>query len=98
MACSIALAYYTSRNKYDIIRELPAGKGFADLAFIPRHGVDTPAMIVELKYDESADSAIWQINEKRYHGALAGLSKDVLLVGISYNKKSKKHECIITSL
>ncbi len=70
LSCAIAIAFYTARNYYTIIRELPAGKGFADLAFLPRKGVEKPAMIVELKYDKTADSAIRQIKDRRYEGAL----------------------------
>lgn len=32
LSCAVTLAYYTARNDYTIIRELPSGKGFADLA------------------------------------------------------------------
>ncbi|MCI5587324.1 MAG: PD-(D/E)XK nuclease domain-containing protein, partial [Lachnospiraceae bacterium] len=83
-------------------RELPAGKGFADFAFIPRSNAGyRPAMIVELKYNKSADTAIKQIKEKNYHGALAGYSDKILLVGISYDaegKDKKHHTCVIEEL
>ena len=52
-------------------------------------------MIVELKYDKSAETAIDQIKDKRYTGALAGYTGDILLVGINYDPKSKKHTCKI---
>ncbi|MCD8038687.1 MAG: ATP-binding protein [Lachnospiraceae bacterium] len=95
LSCAITIAYYTARRFYEIIRELPTGKGFADLAFVPRRNVNKPAMIVELKYNKDADSAIRQIHEKRYDGALKDYTGNMLLVGINYDKETKKHSCVI---
>ena len=62
MACVLSLAYYSARAYYTEIRELPSGKGFADIVYLPRkEHLDRPAMIIELKRDKSADSAIRQI-------------------------------------
>ncbi len=100
LACSIYIAYYTAKNYYTIIRELPAGKGFADYAFIPRKNTDKPAMIIELKYDKDADTAIRQIKEKRYAGVLDDYAGNLLLVGINYDRDAKgegakRHSCVI---
>ena len=95
LSCVLSLAYYSARKSYIIERELPAGKGFADLVFKPRSNNSNPAMIVELKYDGSAESAIEQIKEKQYTDCLKDYSGDVLLVGINYDKESKKHSCKI---
>ncbi|MCD8038664.1 MAG: ATP-binding protein, partial [Lachnospiraceae bacterium] len=95
LSCAMTIAYYTARRFYEIIRELPTGKGFADLEFIPRRNVNKPAMIVELKYNKDADSAIRQIHEKRYDGALKDYTGNMLLVGINYDKETKKHCCVI---
>ena len=98
LSCAITMAYFTAPAYYNVIRELPSGKGFADIAFIPRKDSgNKPAMIIELKWDKDADTAIRQIKEKRYTGALSGYEKEIRLVGISYNKDSsdKKHECVI---
>ncbi|MCD8362728.1 MAG: ATP-binding protein [Lachnospiraceae bacterium] len=95
LSCAVTIAYYTARNYYTIIRELPAGKGFADLAFIPFPYTDKPAMLVELKCDKSADGAIQQIKEKRYDGALKAYVGNLLLVGINYDKATKIHFCVI---
>ncbi|MCD7956444.1 MAG: ATP-binding protein [Lachnospiraceae bacterium] len=100
LSCAITIAYYTAKRYYSIARELPAGKGFADLAFLPRRGTDKPAMIVELKYDKDADTAIRQIHENRYDGDLKKYFGDLLLVGINYDKDAKgadakKHSCVI---
>jgi len=96
LSCAITMAYFTAPAYYTIIRELPAGKGFADIALIPRaDSGNKPAMIIELKWDKDADTAIKQIKEKRYTGALSGYSKEILLVGVNYDKETKKHECVI---
>lgn len=41
-------------------------------------------MIIELKWNQSADTAIKQIKEGRYEGTLLGYGEEILLVGISY--------------
>ena len=101
LSCAITMAYYTAPAYYTVVRELQTGKGFADLVFVPRKEAGSrPAMIIELKWDDSADTAIKQIKERRYTGALTGYEKEILLVGISYDKDSesseyKKHYCSI---
>ena len=99
LSCVLTMAYFTAPGYYNIIREMPAGKGFADFVFIPRANAGfRPAMVVELKYNKSADTAIKQIKEKRYHGVLSGYSDKILLVGISYDadgKDKKHHTCVI---
>lgn len=96
LSYTISLAFYAARNYYTIVREFPSGKGFADLVFIPRKKyADKPAIIVELKWKESVKSAIAQIKGKKYGDALQEYHGNLLLVGISYDKKSKKHFCNI---
>ena len=95
LSCVISMAYYSARNNYTMIRELPTGKGFADIVFLPHKDSDKPAMIVELKWDQSAETAISQIKEKQYVSALEKYSGEILLVGINYDKDSKEHQCII---
>lgn len=81
------------------VRELPAGRGFADLVFIPKRGkLDAPALIVELKWNKSAQTAIQQIKDRKYAQALSGYTGDALLVEISYDKKSKEHQCVIEKM
>ena len=99
LSCVLTMAYFTAPAYYNIIREMPAGKGFADFAFIPRANAGhRPAMIVELKYNQSADTALQQIKANHYHGALADYSDRILLVGINYDsegKDKKHHSCTI---
>ena len=98
LSCTMTLALYAARNYYSIIRELPTGKGFADLVFIPKKKhQDKPAMIIELKWDKQANGAINQIKDKNYISALEEYQGDLLLVGINYDKQTKKHECLIES-
>ena len=95
LSCVITLAYYHAMNEYTLIRELPSGKGFADIVFLPRKHSSKPAMVVELKYHDSADGAIAQIKDKNYSKVLEAYCGNLLLVGVSYDKKTKKHSCII---
>ena len=99
LSCVLTMAYFTAPGYYNIVREMPTGKGFADFVFIPRANAgNRPAMVIELKYNQSADTAIRQIKEKRYQGVLSGYSDRILLVGINYNtdeKDKKHHTCII---
>ena len=99
LSCTIQLAFYFAREYYMMIRELPTGKGFADVCMIPRPGhLDKPAIIIELKWDKSAVGAIEQIKEKQYGNALKDYQGNLLLVGINYNKTTKKHECVIEAI
>lgn len=95
LSCVLTLAYIAARKDYVIHRELPTGKGFADVVLMPRHNVSLPAIIFELKYDDSPEAAIAQIKDKEYTRKICEDVKDVLLVGINYDKKTKKHKCII---
>ena len=94
LSCVLALAYYSARDTYSIYREMPGGEGFADLVFVPLKGNSNPAMIIELKCDKGADTAINQIKRRKYADSLKDYKGNVLLVGISYNRKSKEHECM----
>ena len=90
------MAYYSAKLYYvDPIMELPSGKGFADVVYLPRRNVNRPALVVELKWDQKADGAIRQIKEKKYASWIEGYTGDILLVGINYDKEEKVHECVI---
>ena len=96
LSCTINLAFYFAREYYTMVRELPAGKGFADVCMIPRKlHLDKPAVVIELKWDKSASGALAQIKEKKYGNALEDYQGNLLLVGIKYDKDTKKHECVI---
>ncbi len=94
LSCVVTLAYYNAVNEYTLIREMPSGKGYADMVFFPRKYSVKPAMVVELKYGKPAQSAIAQIKERQYPEALKDYQGKLLLVGIRYDK-DKGHSCLI---
>lgn len=97
LGAAIGLAYYSARKDYMLIRELPSGKGFADIVFLPLPHTSRPALVVELKYDKAASAAIQQIKDRNYTRALERYAGEILLVGIDYNRDNlnKPHSCII---
>jgi hypothetical protein len=95
LACVLSIAYYYARNDYVIHRELPTGKGFADLVLIPRKNVDSPAIVLELKCNKDADTAIDQIKRKNYPAKVLEYTDNLLLVGINYDRQTKQHKCHI---
>ena len=98
LACVLSVAYIWAKNEYVIHREYATGKGYADLVMIPRRNVSKPALVIELKFNHSADTAIDQIKRKEYPAKLAEYSGEILLVGINYDKETKQHTCKIESL
>lgn len=99
LACTINLVFYFAREYYTIIREFPTGKGFADLCFIPRKmHADKPAVVIELKWEKSAQGAIAQIKDRHYTDALKEYRGNLLLAGINYNRETKTHTCVIEQL
>jgi hypothetical protein len=98
LACVLSIAYYYARNDYIVHRELATGKGFADIVLIPRKNVDSPAIVIELKVDKDADAAIDQIKRREYPAKLQEYVDRLLLVGISYNRENKQHDCRIEML
>ena len=96
LSCTVLMAYYSAKAYYKApLRELPAGKGFADIVYLPKRDVKRPALVVELKWNRSAISAINQIKERQYASWLQDYAGDVLLVGINYDSKKKVHSCVI---
>ena len=69
----------------------------ADFVFIPKPEYISgyPALIVELKWNKNAETALQQIKERKYPGSIEQYTGDILLVGINYDKKTKKHQCLI---
>ena len=103
LSYAIKYAYYAAQKYYTTIQELDSGKGYADIVFIPspRYS-DKPAIVIELKYDKNAETAINQIKNRNYPDVLSHYKENILLVGINYNKDAlntsaefKHHECKI---
>ena len=98
LACVLSLAFYTARSRYSIVRELPTGRGFADIVLVPHKNIDLPAIVLELKFNQDADTAIRQIQQKNYGDALKSYFGDIVLVGINYDRSTKKHSCVIENI
>jgi hypothetical protein len=94
---AICLAYFYANTRYTLFKELPTGKGYADLVLIP-YLPNIPAMVIELKHNKTAESALQQIKDKNYCQALSSYKGDLLFVGISYDEKTKEHSCKIERL
>ncbi len=96
LSYTISLTLYAARNFYTIYRELPTGKGFADLVFLPRKKfAEKPAIVVELKWNKSAQGAIEQIKNKQYGKSLEDYQGRLLLVGVNYDRSTRVHSCTI---
>ena len=94
----LAVAYLSTMQYYfKPVRELPTGRGFADFVFLPKpeYKEDYPALVVELKWNQNAQTAIRQIKNRQYPETVANYTDNILLVGISYDKKQKTHNCVI---
>lgn len=96
LSYTISIAYMSARNYYTIVKEMPSGKGYVDMVLIPKD--DKPAMIIELKWNQDVETAITQIKEKKYPKVLEEYKDNLLIVGITYDKKTKKHICRIEKM
>ena len=94
----IKFAYIVCIDYYLKVEEQPTGKGIADVVFIPKHDTSLPAMIVELKWNKDAESAINQMKDRKYPSIFNDYDGEVMLVGINYNEKTKKHSCKIEKI
>ena len=96
---SVLTIAYLSAMKYYFkpIREMPAGRGFADFVFIPKpqYAESYPALVVELKWNKAAKTAMQQIKDKKYPDSIAQFLGQILLVAVNYDKKTKEHQCQI---
>ena len=91
---AICLAYFYANTRYTLIKELPTGKGYADLVLIP-FLPNIPALVIELKHNKSVESALQQVKDRNYCQALEGYYDNLLFVGINYDEKTKEHSCKI---
>lgn len=96
----IKLAYYAYKDQYLQWEELLAGEGFADIVYLPKKNSLYPALVIELKWNKSAQGAIDQIKRKKYPKSLEEYGGKILLIGISYNRNDpageRHHSCVIT--
>ena len=95
LKCTVLMAYYSASAWYlPPVMELPSGRGFADIVYLPRKHVNRPALLIELKWKKSAGGAIAQIRDRNYADWMKEYTGDILLIGINYDEK-KGHECVI---
>lgn len=103
LSYAVQYAYYAAQKYYTTILELDSGKGYADIVFIPSPKFsDKPAMVIELKYNKDAYTALSQIKNRNYPDRLEHYKGNILLVGIDYdkdvsstNQEYKHHKCVI---
>ena len=97
----LTIAYLSAMEFYfKPLRELASGYGFADFVFIPKPAYQKtyPVLLVELKWNQSAETALDQIKKKNYPLSLKNISDKILLVEMNYDKKAKMHTCKIEEL
>ena len=103
LSYAVRLAYFNAEQYYTLIPEMQAGRGYADLAYIPSPKYpDKPAILVELKWNKDAETAMTQILDRRYPDSLEKYRGNIILVAIDYNKEVtsgckgyKHHSCRI---
>ena len=91
----LKVGYLSAIDDFVQIQELPSGKGYADLALLPRRNSGKPAIVVELKWNRPVETAISQIRERDYPAIVRDFTQNILLVGISYDVETKVHCCKI---
>ena len=103
LSYAIQYAFYAAQKYYTTILELDSGKGYADIVYLPSPKYpDKPALLIELKYNKDADTAIAQIKRQQYPDRLEHYKGNLLLVGIDYDREIpsnkpefKHHHCRI---
>ena len=91
-------ALISAVDEYACIEEFPGGKGYVDVAYLPKRGSQLPALVVELKWNKPVESAIGQIRSRGYYEPIRGLDVPLLLVGVTYDAKTREHRCRIDLL
>ena len=91
----IRMAYITCVDQYIKIEELPSGHGIADVVYLPVSTLNLPALIIEIKWNRTSEGAIAQIKNNNYPAVIKEYFGEIVLVGIDYDEKNKKHTCTI---
>ncbi len=93
----VVMAYLSCVDHYLKFEELASGKGYSDILFLPGRASEKPALLIELKWNKSAEGAVTQIKDKNYTHVIKqfGYEGELLLVGVNYSVKTKKHTCKI---
>jgi hypothetical protein len=97
--CVITGLLWSTLDDYDYHREDQAGKGRVDLVYEPSVKGAEPLILIEFKYGESAETALRQIKTQEYYKRYSKkYTKNIILVGINYDPKTKEHQCLIEKL
>lgn len=96
----ILMAYLSCVDDYHRFEELAGGRGYSDILFLPVPASGKPALLVELKWNKSADAGVAQILDRGYARAVKqfGYEGEILLVGINYSTRTGEHTCRIQKL
>lgn len=98
----IKRAFFSAYDDFILFEELPAGGGIADIVYLPKKGSLMPVIVIELKWNKTAEGAIQQIKDRHYPKAFENYGGDIILVGINYDKDAlagrRKHTCVIEEL
>ena len=87
----VEISYYDMKKHYNVKKEDTSILGRSDITFVPYDNNHIP-FIVELKVNKTPDSAIEQIKNNKYINTLGDYHGKVLLLGISYDEKTLKHD------
>ncbi len=96
--CVMTGLLWSTLGKYITHREEQAGKGRVDLVYEPAIKGTTPLILIEFKYDGSAEEAIAQIKKQEYFKRYTGQYRNIIIVGINYSTKTKDHQCLIEKI
>ena len=91
----VKAALVAAVDDWACVDELPSGRGYADVAYLPRAGSGRPALLVELKWDQPVRAAVDQILDRDYPQVLRDLGVPILLVAVTYDARTKEHACHI---
>ena len=95
--CVMTGLLWSTLDDYSCHREDQAGKGRVDLVYEPITRRQ-PLILIEFKYDGSAEEAIAQIKTQEYCKRYVGQYRNIIIVGINYSTKTKDHQCLIEKL
>ena len=97
--CVITGLLWSTLDDYDYHREDQSGKGRVDLVYEPTVRGSDPLILIEFKFGESAETAIQQIKTQEYYMRYTKkYTRNIILVGINYDPKTKEHQCLIEKL
>ena len=92
--CVMSGLLWSTLDDYTCHREEQSGKGRVDVVYIP-DSMEHPLIIIEFKYDTSAEEALSQIKSREYFNNYMSEYPDIIMAGINYSTQTKEHQCVI---